>query len=169
MPLRMWDGSAFKEAGAIKVWNGSTWVTVTNAYTWNGSAWTKFFPSVKITNQSASNPSLAGIGGTATATYRLSSTGEASSTVTSNTLVPISGEWLVGGTASDYEVQGTWSGSGGTVGGPSGWVSLGTTRDFTLTVTSAFITRDLALEIRIAASTLVVATATITFDVDSAP
>ena len=170
MPLKIWDGSAWKEAGFVKVWNGSSWVNVTNAHTWNGSAWQKYFPSVKITNQSALNDSLSGIGGTATATYRLNSSGQASATNISGVLTNISGEWLVGsGTTSDYEVQGTWSGSGGTVGGPAGWVGLGTTRDYTLTATNATVTRSLALEIRIAASALVIATATITFDVDSAP
>jgi len=170
MPLKVWDSAAWKEVGFIKVWNGSSWVNVSNAYTWNGSAWTKYFPSVKITNQTASNLSKAGIGGTATATYRLGSSGQAAATNTAGVLTNITGEWLVGsGTTSDYEAQGTWSGSGGTIGGPTGWVGLGTTRDWTLTATNAFVTRSLALEIRIAASALVVATATISFEVDSAP
>lgn len=170
MPLKVWDGSAWKEVGFVKVWNGSAWTDVTNAHTWNGSAWTKFFPSVKITDQTAENYSRSGIGGSATATYRLHSSGQASATNASGVLTNISGEWLVGsGTTSDYEVQGTWSGSGGTVGGPTGWVGLGTTRDYTLTVVNNVVTRNLALEIRIAASALIIATATIAFDVDSAP
>jgi len=170
MPLKVWDSAAWKEIGFIKVWNGSSWVNVTNAYTWNGSAWTKFFPTVSITDQFAYNYSKAGIGGTATATYRLASSGQASATNAAGSLTNISGEWLVGsGTTSDYEVQGTWSGSGGTIGGPIGWVGLGTTRDYTLTATNSFATRTLFVEIRIAASALVIDSATITFEVDSAP
>lgn len=169
MPLRVWNGSSFTEVGYLKVWNGSSWVAASDAYTWDGSSWRRFFPSVRITNQIAVNFSRAGIGGTATATYRLRNDGVAlrqQNTV----LVPISGQWLVAsGTTSDYEVQGTWSGSGGSVSGPTGWVNLGTTRDWSLTVTNSSATRDLNLEIRIAASGLVIATALIDFEVDSAP
>ncbi|MEY5099047.1 MAG: hypothetical protein RJA36_1766, partial [Pseudomonadota bacterium] len=64
---------------------------------------------------------------------------------------------------------GTWSGSGGTVAGPTAWSSLGTTRDWTLTVTSGTITRTLALEIGLAGTSTAIASATITFEVDSAP
>lgn len=170
MPLKVWDGSAWQEVGAIKVWNGSSWVNSFAGSTWNGSSWVNFFPSVRLNNNNADNLSRAGLGGTATATYRLAASGQASATNLSGVLTAISGEWLAGaGTTSDYEVRGTWSGSGGTVGGPSGWVSLGTTRDYTLTVTNNAVTRDLALEIRVAATSLVIATATITFEVDSAP
>lgn len=170
MPLKVWDSAAWKETGYIKVWDGASWVNVTNAYTWNGSAWTKFFPAVKITNQFAMNFALSGFGGTATATYRLQSSGVAQTTNAGGTLTDITGEWLVGsGTTSDYEVQGTWQGGGGTTGGPTGWVGLGTTRSYTLTVTNNSAFQDLLVEIRIAASALVIATATITFDVDSAP
>lgn len=169
MPLKVWNGSSFSEAGYLKVWNGSSWVNATNAYTWDGSAWKKFFPSVKITDQSAINLSRAGVGGTASATYRLRNDGVALRQQGVN-LLTISGEWLVGsGTTSDYEAQGTWYGSGGSVSGPTGWVNLGTTRDWSLTVTNNFEVRFLTLEIRIAASGLVIDTAEIDFEVDSAP
>jgi hypothetical protein len=126
--------------------------------------------SVAISNQSAFNFSKAGIGGTATATYRLSSNGQASRTNNSGTLVSISGEWLVAGTASQFEVYATWSGSGGSVGGTTGsWISLSTTRDWTLSATNNFVERSLSIEIRLASSGSVLDTATIDFSVDSAP
>jgi len=126
-------------------------------------------PLVKISNQTASNFSLSGIGGTATATYRLANTGVASATNNGGTLVAITGEWLLSGAASAYEARGTWGGAGGTVGGPTTWSSLGTTRDWTLQVTNGTITRTLTLEIGLAGTSTAIATATITFDVDSAP
>lgn len=126
-------------------------------------------PLVKISDQTASNFSQAGIGGTATATYRLANTGVASATNTGGTLVAITGEWLLSGSASAYEARGTWSGTGGTIAGPTTWSSLGTTRDWTLTVTGNTITRTLALEIGLAGTSTAIATATITFEVDSAP
>lgn len=171
MPLKVWNGSSFTEAGYLKVWNGSSWVPAVNAYTWDGSAWKKFFPSVKITDKTAVNNSKAGVGGTAAATYRLRNDGVALRQQ-GTSLVTISGEWLVGsGTTSDYEVQATeLSGSGGSFSGPgAGWNNLSTTRDWTLTVTDDFGDREVLIEIRIAATSLVIATATISFEVDSAP
>lgn len=126
-------------------------------------------PLVKISDQTASNYSQSGLGGTATATYRLGNGGTAFATNVGGTLVAISGEWLLSGSASAYEARGTWSGSGGTVAGPTTWSSLGTTRDWTLTVTGGIATRTLALEIGLAGTSTAIATATITFDVDSAP
>lgn len=124
---------------------------------------------VKITDQTASNFSLSGIGGTATATYRLANSGVASTTNSGGILTPITGEWLLSGAASAYEARGTWSGTGGTVGGPTTWSALSTNRDWTLSATSNTASRTLALEIGLAGTSTAIATATITFDVDSAP
>jgi hypothetical protein len=135
---------------------------------------------VVLSNRTADNFSLSGIGGTATATYRLASTGTASATNLSGVLTAISGEWLVSGTASNYEVYGTWSPQGGGPGGifgggttggatPATWLNLGTTRDYTLSATNNYVQRELYVEIRNASTLVVVATATITFEVDSAP
>ena len=172
MALRVWNGSSWVAATSLRVWNGSAWVNTDGGYTWNGSSWVQFFPAkmVAISNQSAQNFSLAGIGGTATARYRLYSDGIAYRTNTSGTVVAISGEWLRAGAASDFEVFASFSGSGGTVAGPTGsWVSLGTDREWTLTVTNNFVTRDLSVQIRLASNSVVIDTATITFEVDSAP
>ena len=125
---------------------------------------------IVLTNNSASNLSKAGIGGTATATYRLRSDGTSAATNNAGNLIDIAGEWLIGtASTSDFEVQGTWQGGGGTTGGPAGWVSLGTTRDYTLTETNNYAQQDLLLEIRSASSLAVLASATISFEVDSAP
>ena len=171
MPLKIWDGSAFKEVSLLKIWDGSSFANVLNAYTWSGSAWTKFFPSVKITDQSAVNNSRAGIGGSAAATYRLGNDGAARAS-TGASLVSIAGEWLVGsGTTSDYEAQATvLSGSGGSFSGPgAGWNNLGTTRDWSLTVTNNYGERYVLIEIRPVGSTTTTISATIYFEVDSAP
>lgn len=126
-------------------------------------------PGAIITDQSALNYSLSGLGGTATATYRLNATGVAYYTDAAGTLTAISGEWLTSGTAALYEAQGVWGAGTGTTGGPTGWVALNVTRDWTLTRSNNFANRDLALQIRVAATGVVLASATITFEVDSAP
>lgn len=171
MPVKVWDGSAWTEVGKLSVWNGSSWAPIINGSVWNGTSWVKFFPSVKITDQTAVNNSKAGAGGTAAATYRLRNDGVALRQQ-GTSLVTISGEWLVGsGAASDYEARATvLSGSGGSFSGPgAGWHNLSTTRDWSLSVTNNFGDRDVLIEIRIAATSLVIASATITFEVDSAP
>lgn len=126
-------------------------------------------PLVLITNNSASNNLLSGIGGTATATYRLGNNGVAQATDAGGTLTPIAGQWLLSGAASAYEARGTWSGTGGTVGGVTTWTSLANTQDWTLQVTNNLATRDLTLEIGLAGTSTAIATATINFSVDSAP
>lgn len=129
--------------------------------------------SVAISNATASNFSKAGIGGTATATYRLNSNGAAYRTNLSGTLISISGEWLVSGSASAFEARmsaASPAGSGGTTGGTfSTWLNLGTTRDWTLSATNNFAERYFNLEIRLASTGTVLDTALITFSVDSAP
>ena len=122
-----------------------------------------------ITDQPASNMTLAGIGGTATATYRLASTGVASATNGAGVLTAISGEWLTSGAAALYEVQGVWQAGTGTTGGPTGWVALSVTRDWTLSATNSYDTRPLIVSIRLASTGATIATATISFAVDSAP
>ena len=111
---------------------------------------------VSITDQNADNDSLSGIGGTATANP-------------AGVLTAISGEWRLSGASADYEAQATWGSGTGTTGGPTGWVSLSTTRDWTLTATDNTVSRPLTVEIRLASGAILLDTATITFSVDSAP
>ena len=125
---------------------------------------------VAISDNIAVDFSRAGLGGTGNATYRLNSNGAAYRTNTAGSLISITGEWLVSGNNSDYEVQGTFSGTGGVATGPgAGWHNLGTTRDWTLSSTNNFATRDLFIEIRYASNSAVIDSATISFEVDSAP
>ena len=122
-----------------------------------------------VSDQDALNYSLSGIGGTATATYRLALTGVASTTNGAGTLTAIPGQWLLSGTVALYEAQGVWQAGSGVTGGPVGWVSLSSTRDWTLSATNNFVNRPLVISIRLASTGAVITTATISFDVDSAP
>ena len=122
-----------------------------------------------ITDRMAENLSLSGLGGTATATYRLASTGVASATNSAGVLTAISGEWLLSGSASLYEAQAVWQAGTGVTGGPTGWVALSSTRDWTLTATNNYVARPLEVSIRLASTGAVITTATISFEVDSAP
>jgi len=122
-----------------------------------------------ITDQTASNLTLSGLGGTAVATYRLASTGVASATNSAGVLTAISGEWLTSGSAALYEAQAVWQPGTGTTGGPTGWVALSVTRDWTLSATNSYDTRPLDVSIRLASTGAVITTATISFEVDSAP
>lgn len=126
-------------------------------------------PGASITPQTAFNYNLSGIGGTATASYQLNLSGVAYATNVAGTLTAIPSEWLTAGTAGLYEARGTWQGGLGTTGGPTGWNALNATRTWTLTVTNNIVTQDLLVEIRLASSGVVLTSAMITFDVDSAP
>jgi hypothetical protein len=170
MALKVWNGTAWTSASAIKVWNGTAWTSATAGKVWNGTAWVDFLGSpVSITDQSALNDSLGGIGGTATATYRLGNNGIARTTDGAGTLQNITGEWLISGAVSLYEAQATWQAGTGSTSGPVGWVSLATTRDWGLSATNNNVARDLFVEIRLASTGTVLDTATISFAVDSAP
>lgn len=136
--------------------------------------------NVVLSDQTAVNTSLAGVGGSATATYSLNSSGQATRTNAAGTPVNITGQWLTSGTAADYEVFAQWSPSGGgpnavlgggTTGGatPDTWLGLGTTRSFTLTGVSANVGRELYIQIRNASTQDIVNFCTITVEVDSAP
>lgn len=126
--------------------------------------------SAAISSLYAQNFSRVAIGGTATARYRLYSNGQAYRTSLNGTVVSISGEWLVAGSSSQFEAYATWSGSPIGVTGPTGsWVSLGTDREWTLTATNTYYGATLSVQIRLASSGTVLDTATISFEVDSAP
>ncbi|MFZ9767205.1 MAG: hypothetical protein ACO3C4_01775 [Candidatus Limnocylindrus sp.] len=173
MPISVKDAGSWKSATPY-VKDGGTWKVVQAGYVRDAGTWKQFFTnlSASISDQSALNYSLSGVGGTASATYRLANNGVASRTNVSGTLTAISGEWLVAGNASDFEayMAPDGGGSGGTTSGTfNTWVNLGTTQDWTLTATNNSATRSFTLQIRIASSGEVVDTATISFEVDSAP
>jgi hypothetical protein len=181
-------GSSYSVAGGTPGGGGGPGVGsggVVSAVGGNGGGgricfyWT--YPSnVVLSDQYAANLSLSGVGGTATATYRLRSDGQALATNVSGTLVNITGQWLTSGTSSNYEVYAQWSPQGGGPGGipgggviggatPQTWLSLGTTRDFTLSATNNAVERELYIQIRNAATQEIVNFCVITVEVDSAP
>jgi hypothetical protein len=104
---------------------------------------------------------------TATAGYRLASTGIAYHTNPSGTYVAIGGEWLLSGSASAYEVQATLV-SGTTPSGTLGsWLGLGTTRTWTLASSDGYLTCTLLIEIRNATTLAVLDTATVVIQAES--
>jgi hypothetical protein len=122
------------------VWNGSAWVNAKSAKVWNGSAWVNFLSSVNITNQSIIATGSDLEGAYASATYRLNSNGQASAIEDASFLYneyDFTGEWLVGGSASDFSVRATiqsqnLGSSGYTLGTFGSWLALTTTREWSI-------------------------------------
>lgn len=114
---------------------------------------------------------LSGIGGTSIAKYRLKADGIAQRTTpATGAYIDIPGQWLKSGAAANYEAQGTFTNNtGGTEGGPTTWASLGVNQEWTFTTTNNDATVDLTVEIRIASSGAVIATAQIFMEALSAP
>ena len=123
-------------------------------------------PTVNITNTSIYATRFVG---TATAGYRLNSSGIAESQV--NATYSTLETWLLSGSASDYEVRATLS-SGTLSSGTTGtWENLGTSRSWTVddsivdaTISGAVI----VVEIRDATTLLLLDTATITLQAERA-
>ena len=126
--------------------------------------------SVAISDQSALDYSYAGSGGQGFARYQLNANGVAYRTNVNGTLIAIGGEWLTSGSAGLFDAYATWTGSYGNPGGTTGaWLNLGTTREWLIYMEDGYASRTLAVQIRLASSGAVLDTATITFEVDSAP
>jgi hypothetical protein len=121
---------------------------------------------VKITDTTANDLV---VGGTASADYYLNSNGTAQRDV-GGVLTSITGEWLKSGLSSQYDARGTWSGSAGTISGPTVYSNLATSRSWGLSVTNNFATRTLLIEIvRTGTTSPVLGSATITFEADGSP
>lgn len=69
------------------------------------------------------------------ARYQLTSAGAANKYTETSGYVAISGEWLLGGSASDYECRFTPT-IGTLTSGPTGWNALSSTREWTVARTS---------------------------------
>lgn len=111
--------------------SGGGWIDLTIAKRRSGGAWIDLFPVViAISNQSIINSQDSPAD--AFANYSLNSDG-------TNGFV---GEWRTGGASADYEVfattfSDTSSGAGGIISGTIGaWENLGTTRSWSVSVTS---------------------------------
>jgi hypothetical protein len=125
--------------------------------------------AVSISNKTGS--SLVA-GGPATAGYRLNSSGtaEATSVTAGNAYVAISLEWLVYGSAGDYEsFMHQDSGDALTSGTMDTWQVLSSTRTWTLVGSGSDLAASCTLQIRRASDSVVLDTATITFEALGAP
>ena len=159
MPFEIWDGSSFRAPTFVRRWNGSAWEDVGQVSRWDGSSWLQVWPNlaVSIANRAAS--SIALFPGGASASYALLNTGVAQLDGAN-----ISGEWLVSGAASAFEARVTVN-SGTLTTGPVGiWVNLGTSRTWTLEQSGIGVnTANVTVEIRVAATGVVLDSATVTF------
>jgi hypothetical protein len=145
MPLRAWNGSAFTTAITARVWNGSSWVNAKSAKVWNGSSWVNFLSSVNIQDAADSGSDTNFDNASSSAGYVLYSGGGAETYNTSGAFTfptTLTGQWLVGGSASDFSVRATitsqsGSGPGGTTGTFNTWLSLSFNREWTVFVSAA--------------------------------
>lgn len=135
------------------------WVPVDVVKRRNGGSWSTVW--TRITSSDA-NPSSSRVAGTATATYEIRSDGTVYTTNGANTLVFLE-NWLAFGSTSNYEIKATALSGTPTTGTLDSWVSLGTTRTWTLSQSiPGDATCILSIEIRNAVSLSVVDTATVT-------
>ena len=155
--------------------------------TTNTATITEVWDSIALSSHSIST-NTAGLSGTASSTFQLRSDGFArsvgswTSTSGANTIdgasygsgvgTTYTNEWWVSGqNKAQYSVKGTWSGSGGTIAGPTAgtWVSLGSaTRTWTLETSGTNATRSVAIEIAPTSDTgTILASGTITLTANS--
>ena len=140
MPLRSWNGSTFNTAKSARVWNGSSWVSAKSAKVWNGSSWVNFLSSVNIEDAFESLNSANFDTSSSQVSYRLNSDGTALTIQNGDGFYSenaLSGQWLVGGSVSDFSVKATKlseSGSGQVFGTFNTWESLSTTREWSIYV-----------------------------------
>lgn len=114
---------------------------------------------VKLTDQVISNTRPDPL--TCNANYRLNLSGAAERSNAAGTYSTISGEWLLTGSASDYDCRFTPT-SGTLTSGPTGWNNLATSREFKVTQTVVGDKTCIGtIEIRDASTLVVLATATI--------
>jgi hypothetical protein len=96
----------------------------------------------------------------ASATYTLTNTGAEQATGVA------SGTWLVTGTVADYEVRATLNSGALTSGTVGSWLSLSTSRSWNVTRTddaAGTTSASMLVEIRVAATTTVIDSATVDF------
>jgi len=125
--------------------------------------------SVRPVSISGQNANTTVPGGSAVARYRLNNTGVAQRSV-AGVLTNISNEWLRSGTASNFDARGTFGGAGGTTSGPTTYTNLGTSQEWSLSITGADASRTVLIEIvRTGTTSPVLASATMTLDALGAP
>lgn len=160
MTFKIWDGSTWRDPTFVRRWNGSAWVNVGQASKWNGSAWEQVWPLIRvaISFQSIVDPTSGGSAG-----YDLLSTGIAQRSTSLAGTSSISGEWLVSGSASSYEVRATLNSGSLTSGTTGTWLNLGTSRGWAIAGTDG--DASLTIEIRDASTLTVLDSANINLSV----
>jgi len=105
--------------------------------------------------------------GSATAGYRLNSSGVAESL--EGVAYATVGQWIAIGTSDDFECRATITGGALSSGTTGAWLSLTSSREWKVTKTSSGVaTADLTIEIRRASTGVVRATASITLEAEHA-
>lgn len=158
MTFKIWDGSVWRDPTFVRRWSGSAWVDVGQVSKWDGANWVQVWPSLVAAISDRFPFSLALFPGSALASYALLSSGSAQVDGS-----PVSGEWLVSGSASSFEVRATVQSGALTSGTTGSWLNLGTTREWVVERTTLGTnTCALLVEIRNASSGSVLDSATIT-------
>lgn len=161
MTFQIWDGSSWRDPTFVRRWNGSAWVDVGQASRWDGSNWVQVWPLilVNITNRTLSDANTDGY-----ISYELLATGVAQRTSGSLGTLQFSGEWLVSGSASSYDVRATLNSGSLTAGSAAtgSWLNLGTSRVWFLDFDG---NAGLTIEIRNATTLAVLDTANVTLSV----
>jgi hypothetical protein len=125
-------------------------------------------PSVYTPNLNMRDTHLAGIGGTASVDFTFYNTG-AGQTTGFNVSTPGSFTWLLIGAASDYELYVTNAGLGTISGTLNTWISLGTTRAYSMTESNNDSSANGTYQIRRASDSVVLSTGTWSTEVATAP
>lgn len=169
MTLYVRSGGSWVPKSLIYVRSGGVWVAKNSAFKRVGGVWVQFLTQlVTLTSRTISETyTLA----TAACYLRLGPTGQASEERTSTGTTNISGQWLNSGAASDYQAQCTQI-SGATITSDTGhalgtWYALGYGNiDWGLVNGAAgtTVTAVGKVDIRLASSGAVLASATITFN-----
>lgn len=147
--------------------SGGSWVDMQWVKRRISGAWTQVWPLALITDQVISSAGTSLLA--STSRYKLNTSGiveKREGTLPYETLET----WLLSGAASDYEVRATDMGTITGLGSPSGttgvWLSLGTSREWSLSVPNSGEqdTWLLFIEIRTVSDNVVVTSANITLD-----
>lgn len=142
--------------------DAGTWRDLSEVYYNDAGTWRLVFSSVPAASVSISNQSISSIGGSG-AGYRLNTSGDAQQDQGSGVYSNISGEWLVSGAASDYEVRATETSGTVSTGTIGVWQALSSTRTWTVAASIGLEkTCVLSVSIRDAATSTVQDTASIT-------
>ena len=161
------DGGSLRTGTALLYQDGGSLRTITEAWIQDGANLRKFWPAALVALTNHSITTLAG-GGTATATFTMDNTGAASGVGTSGGGT-YSGEWMLVGPASAYDVRFTITSGALNSGTAGAWLNLATSRSWTVTRgTPGTNTCVGTVEIRDATTLVVLVSATISLTADRA-